>query len=473
MQLQLINGIYTDSTADFRTSYPINMTPVPKQSGISEGYLRTTYGLTKFATGFGIDRGGIRWNDVLYRVSGNWLISIDQNGDVTQIGQVAGNLQCTMEYSLTDLVICTQGYAYIWSPTRPFTQITDPNLGNVFDVVWIDGYFIYTDGNYLVQSELTDPTKFDPNAYGSSIADPDPIRGVTKLRNELYAINRYSTEIFQDVGVNSATGQGFAFQRIPGALINVGCVGPRSKCKIGDGFCVVGGARTDSTSVWYIEGSQAVKVATREIEIILAEYTEQQIKDHCNTDNLTYYIHEFLIIYLPNHTLVWDQAASQAMKTPVWHIWSTSTDGNGPFRGQNAVYIYNKWIFGDSIDGTIGYWDETVNTHYGQAVGWRIDTQFVYNESKGFIINWAELVGLSGRYPDYNGQTISMSKTKDGLNWSDEKFISIGKAGDYTKRLRWRRLGIARNYMGLRFKGCSNYPITFARLEVDIKACNG
>ena len=45
MQISILNGIYTDNGPDFRTSYPVNMVPVPKNSGISTGYLRPGDGL--------------------------------------------------------------------------------------------------------------------------------------------------------------------------------------------------------------------------------------------------------------------------------------------------------------------------------------------------------------------------------------------------------------------------------------------
>lgn len=45
-----INGIYTDQTADYRTSYPLNLVPVPKQNGISQGYLKKWTVLPYFAS---------------------------------------------------------------------------------------------------------------------------------------------------------------------------------------------------------------------------------------------------------------------------------------------------------------------------------------------------------------------------------------------------------------------------------------
>ena len=44
MQIPILNGIFTDEAADFRTSYPRNLIPVPKQEGISAGYLRPEAG---------------------------------------------------------------------------------------------------------------------------------------------------------------------------------------------------------------------------------------------------------------------------------------------------------------------------------------------------------------------------------------------------------------------------------------------
>jgi hypothetical protein len=51
MQIPILNGIYTDSTPELRTSYPVNLVPVPKQSGISNGFLRPGDGIVPTAQG--------------------------------------------------------------------------------------------------------------------------------------------------------------------------------------------------------------------------------------------------------------------------------------------------------------------------------------------------------------------------------------------------------------------------------------
>jgi hypothetical protein len=64
MQIPILNGIYADAAPDFRTSYPKNLVPVPKQTGISAGYLRPADGVVEAGTGPGVGRGGINWNGV-------------------------------------------------------------------------------------------------------------------------------------------------------------------------------------------------------------------------------------------------------------------------------------------------------------------------------------------------------------------------------------------------------------------------
>ena len=39
MQIPILSGIYADGTPELRTAYPVNVVPVPIQSGISKGFL--------------------------------------------------------------------------------------------------------------------------------------------------------------------------------------------------------------------------------------------------------------------------------------------------------------------------------------------------------------------------------------------------------------------------------------------------
>ena len=176
MQISILNGIYTDGASDFRTAYPRNLVPVPKQQGISQGYLRPAEGIVQFGVGPGSDRGGINWNNRCYRVMGTKLCAVESDGTTTILADVGGNDQVVLDYSFDRLAIVSAGRLFYWNGSV-LTEVTDPDLGIVNDLVWVDGYFVTTDGTSLVVTELNDPTAVNPLKYGSSESNPDPILG--------------------------------------------------------------------------------------------------------------------------------------------------------------------------------------------------------------------------------------------------------------------------------------------------------
>ena len=118
MQIPILNGIYSDTKADFRSSYPRNLVPVPKKQGISQGYLRPADGISEFATGPGVDRGGINWNGVCYRAMGSKLVSVSSNGTVAILGDIGGaTSQVTFDYSFDRLAISSDGKLYYYDGT--------------------------------------------------------------------------------------------------------------------------------------------------------------------------------------------------------------------------------------------------------------------------------------------------------------------------------------------------------------------
>ena len=261
MQIPILNGIYADSAPELRTAYPVNFVPVPKKSGISNGFLRPGDGIVANGTGPGIDRGGINWNDICYRVMGTKLVTVASNGVVTELGDVGGPTYTlvTFDYSFDRLAIASGGRLYYWDGV--LTQVTDPDLGVVLDVVWVDGYFMTTDGEFLIVTELTDPTQVNPLKYGSSEVDPDPVVALLKLRNEVYALNLNTIEVFDNVG-----GELFPFARIDGAQITKGVVGTFACCVYVDRIAFLGGGRNEAPGVYLGVSAQTQKISTQEID---------------------------------------------------------------------------------------------------------------------------------------------------------------------------------------------------------------
>ncbi len=464
MQIPILSGIYTDNGPDLRTSYPVNLVPVPKQSGISAGFLRPGDGIVANGTGPGTDRGGINWRGQCYRVMGTKLVEVASNGTVTVLGDVGGpvNTLVTMDYSFDRLAIASGGRLYYWNNTT-LTQVTDPDLGTVLDVVWVDGYFMTTDGEFLVVTELSDPTQVNPLKYGSSEVDPDPVVALLKLRNEVYALNRNTIEVFDNVG-----GDFFPFQRIDGAQVQKGVVGTFACCVFVEAIAFLGSGRNEAPGIYVAANATASKISTQEIDEILLQYTEAQlatVKMEARNDKA----HQHLYIHLPDRTLVYDAAATQELGQQVWFTLTSSTAGFSQYRARDMVYAYDKWLVGDPQSNNVGFLVDNIGTHWGEIVYWEFGTLIVYNESNGAIFNELELVSLTGRVALGSDPIISTSYSVDGMAFSQERPLRVGTTGNTTKRLAWFQQGHMRNWRIQRFRGTSQAHLSFARLEAQIE----
>ncbi len=461
-QIPVLNGTYTDSDADFRSSYPVNLVPVPKDNGIAKGYLRPADGIVQFSEGPGLDRGGINWQGTHYRVMGTKIVSISSAGVVTEIGDIGGTGQVSFDYSFDRLAIASAGALFYVQGTS-INQVSDPDLGVVLDVIWVDGFFMTTDGTSLVVTELNDPMAVNPLKYGSSEADPDPVKGLLKIRGEVYAMNRHTIEVFDNIG-----GDLFPFQRIEGAQIQKGIIGTNCACELSDGVAFLGSGRNEAPAIYIGANGTSTKISTREIDQILATYTETELASSVLEKRVDKG-HQHLWVHLPDRVMVYDLAGSAAVQEPLWFYLTSGIVGFSKYRARNLVWIYDRWQCGDPTSSKIGYLDSAISTQHGDMARWEFGTTIIYNEGNGAVFHELELVCLTGRVALGINPTISTSYSIDGETWSDEKFVYVGTIGDRIKRIAWRRQGIMRNWRIQRFKGNSDSHISIARLEAQLE----
>lgn len=470
MQISILSGVYADENPDFRTKYPRNMVPVPRQQGISNGYLRPADGIAQIGSGPGVDRGAIQWNGVCYRVMGNSLVRVDADGAVIDLGFIAGTGQCSFDYSFDRLAIAGGGNLYYFDGSAT-KQVTDSDLGPVLDVLWIDGYFMTTDGMSNVVTDLNDPFSVNPLRYGSSEGDPDPIKCNFKMRaGEVWTVNRYTIEAFENVGQTS-TSSLYPFARIAGAQIARGAIGTYAATRYALGIAFVGSGRGEPPAVWVGLNGDTQKLSTGEIDTVLLGYTEEQLAD-CVLETRATQNHALLYLHLPDQTLVYDGAASAAVQEPVWFTADSGLAAPATYRARNFVWCYDQWLCGDPTSSALGQIDETISTHYGKAIGWEFTTSIVYNEGNGAIFHQLELVALPGRVPLGANPVVWTSYSLDGETWSMERRASAGKQGQRNKRIVWLGQGSMQQWRIQRFRGTSDAHIAFARLEAQVEGLN-
>lgn len=465
MQISILNGIYTDNTSNFRTSYPRNLVPVPKSQGISQGYLRQAEGIKLFASGLGADRGSIQWRDECYRVQGTKLIKVLANKTIVTIGDVGTGGAVTFEYSFDHLAISSGGRLYLYDGTT-LAQNVDPDLGVVLDFVWIDSQFITTDGENLVATEIGDPFSVNPFKYGSSEIDPDPINGVHELRNEVVAVNRHTIEFFRNIPTGAV--DEFPFRRINGAQIQRGAIGTHASTIYNEQVAFVGGGRGEPPSVYLGANGGTRKIASREIEEILKGYSEATLSTML-IEARENDAHSWLYVHLPDKTLVFDGAASAEMSQRVWFTLSAGILNESRYPARSFTWCYDMWLSGNPITGDIGEMVNDVSTHYGNETRWEFGVSVLYNEGRGVIVHEQELVCLTGSALLGANPVVSLEQSTDGLTWSSPLTAPAGVQGDRNVQIEWRRLGHFKQWQIQRFYGSSDAHIAIARLEARVE----
>ncbi|TAM07254.1 MAG: hypothetical protein EPN70_03520 [Paraburkholderia sp.] len=479
MQIPISSGTYTDVGAEFRTSYPRNMVPVMKKTGISSMFFRSAEGLTRFDVGApalaGHDRGAIVWQGTCYRVIGTNFVSVNASGMVTVLGQVPDDgSPVAMARGYTNqgigIVSAKQLFFYTIQTLAGTTlgapalqKCTDPNVGSPIDLLWMGGYFVMTDGTQCYVTQLANQFTINSQLFGNDSNAQDSLYAVLKFRNELYMCNRYTIAVFDNTG-----GTGFPFTENTGATIQKGVIGPYAKCRTSQGFAFVGGDEEEAPSVWLSVGlGIATKIATREVEMILGQYTELQLYGSATLEYRAEKEQQFIYLHLSDYTLVYDVAGSQAAQEPLWFLLDSSADGNGAWRAWHPVYCYGKFVMGDKYDQRVGFIDRTTAAQYGVDARWQFDTMFAYNKAHGFLVTMLELIGTYGRAALGEQDMMSLQYTDDGRIWSTPRYISMGAQGQTQKRAQWRPKHKFRNFRGYRFAGYNAAPISFAALEAD------
>lgn len=446
MQLPIMAGT-TVKDGQFATSYPINLEPKVVDSGVSKGQLVSTRGAVEIAFGPGIDRGGIVWDGAHYRVMGSKLVLVTDANDIAILGDVGDDASPVgLEYGFGRLAIRSARRLFYWDGTV-LSDVTDPDLGVVLDVVWIDGYYATTDGQYIVLTDLTDPTSVDPTRYGSAEEDPDALTGLLKFREELYALGRYTIQPFQNTG-----GNGFPFTVMQGAMISLGCVSATAKCMVGgDGFAFVGSAKEEPVAVWYYNGSSAVRLSDATVEADLnAETNSQLIEMECRALPGERQI----ILHLANKSWGLSLSTTEAAGTSAWYELRS---GNfKEYRLRNAVLMGSRLIVGDRLSPRLGVLEAGAK-HFGEAADWQFDAANLFDPA-GALVSEVELFGQFSTEPN----AVFFSMTRDGVLWSRE--VARPLTGRRDERVVWRPNVQIRTMGAFRWRGRGRVAIS--RCEV-------
>lgn len=472
--VDIFQGQSGDTEVDFRDDLPKNVYHVAKKLSGVNGYLRSQWGLSLFGTGQGIDQGGL-WSSVFnshFRVSNSNLIEVAADGNTTLLGPIDYNGQCTLNQTERNIAITTDSGCWLYNPVDGLRKISDPDLGAVFDTVYINQRLIHTDGEFIIVSDPGQDEEYNALKYGTAEIDPDGILGLATSSNRLLALGRDTIEWFAD---QPATGDTFPYVRIESQLIEAGVIGTHAKVQMNDeaGFksiYFIGGGKNDPLAVRQVGAGNAPKVSSDEIDHLLLSYTPEQLSNS-TMENRTIEGNNYVIAHLPNESIMLDLNTTAKTGRLTWTIATSKVSGiEQSARWVNGVFDprVNAFIYGDKLNGNLGKLEKSINTEYDE-----VRPEFIYCATIpiGYkSINKLSIKTLPGRNEPNTQPVMFLSTTENyGLIWSQENLISRGEQGDYQHQIEVRSLGFYRGDVAIRLRLENKQPANILSVTADIE----
>jgi hypothetical protein len=460
-RVPIIKGDRAAKSVQWLDRLPVNMYASIKEIQAAPAYLESFYGVNQIATGKGFDRGAI-WNERLqihYRVSGTRLINVGSTGNVLDYGYISGNSRASMPYSFNTQGVISGGRFYLHDGTD-LNEVVSENLGKPIDGVWIDGYYILTDGEYLYNTDIFDETKISPLAYATAEFSPDPTLAVGKTQdNKLVAFGRYSVEYFQNVA-----SEDFPFTRLTSRALKTGIVGTHCKVEMLGVFFILGGRKGESVTVQTLAITGDESVSTRTIDKIINSYSESQLSSAVlesfqDSDN------QFLLVRLQNETLLFNYTYTKKFGIEnAWTVLQHIPTSNNKMPIANGIFDprLSKWVFGESNNNRIGFFDDETCTYFGDEIEQICYTPLVNIETAS--VDEIELDTIAGFVKETT--TIFVSVSIDGVIFGREYTMLYGELNDHNQRLIRHGFGYVRKSISFKFRAVTASRLALSKLMV-------
>jgi hypothetical protein len=505
MKTPILGSTYVARSVNAADARMVNLFPeIVPEAGKEPAFLNRAPGLKLLNT---VGTGPIRglWafsssDSTAFVVSGTQLYKIDTSYVATLIGTVTGTGPVSLADNGTQLFIAANGPSYIYNnTTNTFGQITDPDFPGALTVCYLDGYFVFNQPNSQLMwvTQLLDGTSIDPLEFASTEGSPDGLIAVAANFREVWAFGTNSIEVWYDSGATD-----FPLQRIQGAFNELGCAAPYSVAKMDNGLFWLGRDRRGEGIVYRANGYTGQRISTHAVE-----WQIQQYDDISDAIAYTYQQdgHSFYVLVFPSANTTWVYDAA----TQAWH--ERAGWNNGAFtrhRGNCQMAFNNNIVIGDFQNGNIYAFDLDDFSDNGGIQKWlrswralptgqnnlrrtaqhtlQLDCEsgvglnglvvnetiylqtendnYLIAENGDYLIAEQEAIATQGANP----QVMLRFSDDGGHTWSNEHWKSMGKIGEYYKRVLWRRLGMTTKLRDRVYEVSGTDPVKIAIMGAEL-----
>ena len=390
---------------------------------------KQTPGLTSFATstetGF---RGALQVGSSLYVVRDNKVVRYDSTGAETVLtGTLDGTGPVTIQQNnkspTPDIMAVDKDNGAFSITSSAVSTFSDSDLPAVQTVAYLDGYFLTTTGAGQIWATGLNGVTVDPLSFAGAEAKPDGLTRGFVSGQLFYGCGPESTEIWQNVGASP-----FPLGRV--AVVAVGIRGP---------WCIAGDqAGWDSGPIMVANDGTVRKWNGYQPQEISTPAVVRDILSITDTDDLR------ASVYVVGDQAVWVLRSSEwtwayNVSTGLWHQIESNQLSN--WRAVGSVKAFDRWICGDTADGTLWTIDAAGEREGQNDINRMIESLAAKGFPAGYPIYRADfdmVVGQgseSGIDPIQTNPRIRISWSDDGGNtWSTPVVRTLGRQGNY-KRL--------------------------------------
>ena len=325
------------------------------------------------------------------------------------------------------------------SGTHTYTSIGYGFPNGCKTVSYMNGRFIALEPNTqnFYVSEVLDGHTWDVLNVQTVDSNPDNVVGEIVSHNELIVFCDKSGESFYDSGTVPTP-----FVRNQSGAFEVGCSASYSIAKIDNSVMWLGNSNTGSGVIYRLNGYTPMRISTYSIEFAIQSMTDTSdaIAFSYQQDG-----HHFYVITFPTggKTFAYD------VNTGLWHERAGFIDGAFiRWPAQHYAFFDSKHLVCDYLEGFIYSIDLASYTYGTNPRKWVRSWRAPSSEMKRVRHSKLTLDIESGTGLIDGTDTQIMMRFSDdgGKTWSNERWVSMGEIGEYSKRVYWNRLGITKSH---------------------------
>lgn len=389
----------------------------------------------------------------IYFVAYNKVKKHTIGGATVELGTIATNSgPAWITDNGTQLFINDGTNAYIYNTsTLTWTQITDLDYptGARGGTFLAGRFWVYvtsgSNAGRVYASDQYNGLAWDALNFFTPEAIPDGIMGVERWFNDLVVFGRSSIEWWSSVSVTLPGSLGF--QPISGANTEVGLVGEMAIGKSGQKMLFLGRSKGQA-GVYEISDYSAKLVSTSAVADDITTRT-----GHSTCVATGYMVGQHPIVQFSfrgassSDSITWAIDLSNGMWTKL------ASYGKAYYRGLIAVTTVERIFMLDAFTGIIYEMLSSVYVEGSDPLIFEVTSIHLLKEGDMLTLHHIQVdcetgLGAPGDAP----QAIIQISKDGGHTWSSESWVTmVGATGEYTKRVRRRRIGAARD-IAIRFR---------------------